>query len=72
MRDCKFKRAGKCGGHNSAGLGAITHCLVCWLAKDRAAAEAAVKAQEQRAGKAQRRLDRLKAEFRDAGRACLR
>lgn len=67
MRDCRFKRAGECDAHNGSGLGAITHCLVCWLAKDRAAVEAAVKAQERRATEARQRLLRLKAEFRDAG-----
>ena len=66
MRDCKFKRAGECSGHNGSGLNAITHCLVCWLAKDRAAVAAAVRAQEHRAATARRRLLRLKAEFHDA------
>lgn len=66
MHDCKFKGPESCANRPANGLAAVSHCLVCWLAKDRERAAHAIRVQEARAKafseQSAARLERLRVE----------
>lgn len=66
MRDCKFKNPVNCADRPSNGLGVVSHCLTCWLARDRENTADKIKRQRQEAqvfrSYLEARLERLRKE----------
>lgn len=71
MKDCKYHSQENCAGRPDGGLAVVAHCLVCWLARDREDAAAALERQKQEAtvfrAKLNAKLERLRNECRVPG-----
>lgn len=73
MKDCKYRSMANCAGRPDSGLVVVAHCLVCWLARDRADAAAKLEQQKYEAtifrARLGAKLERLRNECRVAGRS---